>query len=294
MISMTGFAWREWAGKDISLSVEIKGYNNRFLELQVSLPPWISHLEPKVRDLMGSTCGRGKVEVAIRIRETNAPVNVSVNTNAAAAYMRAFSGLAADLGIAADISVPVLIGVEGVLEIEKNRDEERYWSLIEPVLREAVAAFQAERAREGTHTEQDILSEISAIESALQTIAAHIPGLESTIKENIKARFKEITGDGVTIGNGIDENRILAETALLLMKYTVSEEISRLSSHLAEFRAETSRNERPGKKLDFLCQEINREINTIGSKSVILEVSRAVVEMKECLENVREQLRNVE
>jgi uncharacterized protein (TIGR00255 family) len=161
--------------------------------------------------------------------------------------------------------------------------------LIEPVLREAAAAFQTERTREGKHTEQDILSEISAIESALQTITAHIPGLESAIKENIKARFKEITGEGI-----IDENRILAETALLLMKYTVSEEISRLSSHLAEFRTETSRNERPGKKLDFLCQEINREINTIGSKSAILEVSRAVVEMKECLENVREQLRNVE
>jgi uncharacterized protein (TIGR00255 family) len=287
---MTGFAWREWTGRDISLSVEIKGYNNRFLELQVSLPPWLSHLEPKVRDLMGSICGRGKVEVTIRIRETNAPVNVTVNANAAAAYMQALSGLAADLGIAANINVPVLIGMEGVLEVEKNRDEERYWSLIEPVLREAAAAFQAERNREGKHTEQDILSEISAIESALQTITAHIPTLENSIKENIKSRFKELIGDGVIL----DENRVLAETAMLLMKYTVSEEISRLSSHLAEFRAETARNERPGKKLDFLCQEINREINTIGSKSVILEVSRAVVAMKECLENVREQLRNVE
>ncbi|MDR1869273.1 MAG: DUF1732 domain-containing protein, partial [Treponema sp.] len=127
------------------------------------------------------------------------------------------------------------------------------------------------------------------IEVSLQTVAAHIPALENSIKENIKTRFKELVGDGV-----IDDNRILAETAVLLMKYTVSEEISRLSSHLAEFRAETAKNERPGKKLDFLCQEINREINTIGSKSAILEVSRAVVDMKESLENIREQLRNVE
>jgi len=292
MISMTGFAYREWAGADISLSIEIKGYNNRFLELQVNLPPWLACMEPKVRSLIGSMCGRGKVEVWIKVREINAPLNVTVNTNAARAYMEALSVLAADLGVDAQLSVPVLIGMEGVLEVEKKRDEGRYWDVIEPVLKEAVCAFQEERIREGKHTEEDILNSINNIESALQTVSSHIPALENSIKENIKTRFKELAGDG---GAGlIDENRILAETAILLMKYTISEEIARLSSHLAEFRAETVKNERPGKKLDFLCQEINREINTIGSKSAILEVSRAVVEMKESLENAREQLRNVE
>jgi uncharacterized protein (TIGR00255 family) len=295
---MTGFAWREWAGEDISVTVEIKGYNNRFLDLQVGLPPWLSFMEPKVRELIGTACGRGKVETAIRVREINAPVSVSVNTNAARAYMNAFSALAGDLGIEAPLSVTVLTGMEGVLEVEKNRDGTRYWGMIEPVLKEALSVFQAERVREGKHTEEDILNSISAIESALEIVSSHVADLENSIKENIRSRFKEIIGEG-GIGNGvgcgnIDENRILAETAVLLMKYTISEEVSRLSSHLAEFRAETARNERPGKKLDFLCQEINREINTIGSKSALLEVNRAVVEMKESLENVREQLRNVE
>jgi uncharacterized protein (TIGR00255 family) len=211
-----------------------------------------------------------------------------VNVNAANAYMRAISDLASGLGINEKLSITALIGMEGVLDIEKSRDEERYWSLVEPVLRDAAGAFRTEQIREGKHTEEDILNSISCIESYLQTVTAHIPALESSIKENIKARFKDLSG------SDIDENRVLAETAILLMKYTVSEEISRLSSHLAEFRAETEKNDRPGKKLDFLCQEINREINTIGSKSAILEVSRAVVEMKEALENVREQLRNVE
>ena len=292
MISMTGFAYREWAGEDISLAIEIKGYNSRFLELQVNLPPWLACMEPKVRSLMGSVCGRGKVEVWIRVKEINAPLNVTVNTNAARSYMNALSSLAADLGIDAQLSVSTLIGMEGVLEVEKKRDEGRYWDVIEPVLKEAACVFQEERIREGKHTEEDILNSINNIESALQTVSSHIPTIENSIKENIKARFKELTGDGVS--GLIDENRILAETAVLLMKYTISEEIARLSSHLAEFRAETAKNERPGKKLDFLCQEINREINTIGSKSVILEVSHAVVEMKESLENVREQLRNVE
>jgi len=289
MISMTGFAYREWTGEDISLAIEIKGYNNRFLELQVNLPPWLACMEPKVRALMGSICGRGKVEVWIRVKEINAPLDVTVNTHAARAYREALSALAADLGIDAQLSVSTLISMEGVLEVEKKRDEGRYWDVIEPVLKEAAGIFQEERIREGKHTEEDILNAIGKIEVSLQTVAAHIPALENSIKENIKTRFRELVGDGV-----IDDNRILAETAVLLMKYTISEEISRLSSHLAEFRAEAAKNERPGKKLDFLCQEINREINTIGSKSAILEVSRAVVDMKESLENIREQLRNVE
>jgi len=288
MISMTGFAYREWTGENISLSVEIKGCNNRFLELQVYLPPWLSYMEPKVREIISGVCGRGKVDITIRIKEINAPLNVTVNSGAARAYMEALSVLAADLGIDAHLSVPALIGMEGVLETEKIRDEQRYWKVIEPVLRETASLFQAERLREGKHTQEDILNAVSAIESALQIVSSHIGELENSIKENIKTRFEEISG------GAIDENRILAETAVLLMKYTISEEVSRLSSHLAEFRAEAARNERPGKKLDFLCQEINREINTIGSKSAILEVNRAVVEMKESLENIREQLRNVE
>jgi uncharacterized protein (TIGR00255 family) len=117
---MTGFAWREWAGEDISLAVEIKGYYNRFLELQVSLPPWLSFMEPKVRELIGTVCGRGKVEAVIRVKEINAPVNVSVNKNAARAYMDALSGLASDLGIDAPLSVTQLTEMEGVLEVEKK------------------------------------------------------------------------------------------------------------------------------------------------------------------------------
>jgi len=288
MTSMTGFAYKEWANEDISISVQIKGYNNRFLEIFVNTPPWLPLMEQRVRDIINGLCRRGKIEVSIRVKETNAPMTITVNENAANAYMGAISGLASKLGLDEKVSITALINMEGVLDIEKNRDDERYWSLIEPVLTEAAGIFRAERLREGKHTEEDILKSISRVESSLQTVAAHVPALESSIKENITARFREIS-------NGeIDENRVLAETAVLLMKYTVSEEISRLSSHLAEFRAEAAKNGQPGKKLDFLCQEINREINTIGSKSVILEVSRAVVEMKEALENVREQLRNVE
>jgi uncharacterized protein (TIGR00255 family) len=288
MISMTGYAYREKAGDDISLSVEIKGYNNRFLEICVNVPPWLSSLEPKIRAYITGLCGRGKIEVQVRMREHNAPVSVSVNTEAARAYQDAISVLIAGLGINEKPALSTLLELEGVIEVERNRNDERYWKTIEPVLKEAGGAFKAERIREGKHTKEDVLNSISRIERELTSIVSFGPAIEASIKENIKTRFTELLGDQ------IDENRVLSETAVLLMKYTISEEISRLGSHLAEFRTETAKNLRPGKKLDFLCQEINREINTIGSKSAVLEVSRAVVEMKEALENVREQLRNVE
>ena len=288
MVSMTGYAYREKTGHDLSVSVEIRSYNSRYLEMFVNLPPFLSMLEMKIREQIASVCGRGKVEVFIRVREHNAPVNISVNANTARAYYNAINVLAKELGIKEKPGLAALLEMDGVLEIEKNRDEQRYWQEIEPLLREAVQAFCIEREREGKHTEEDILANLGKIESSVKNISSFVSVIENNIKENIRTRFAEI------LGSQIDENRILAETASLLLKYTISEEISRLNSHLAEFRTEAEKNPRPGKKCDFLCQEINREINTIGSKSAIIEVSGEVVRMKETLENIREQLRNIE
>jgi uncharacterized protein (TIGR00255 family) len=285
---MTGYAYREISGEEMTLSVEIKGYNSRFLEIYVNIPPWLSGLEPSVRNYMSSRIGRGKIETTIRLREHRGKLSVSVNTEAALAYEKAISLLAQSLGSNEKPGLSLILGMEGVLETEKSRDDDRYWKQIEPVLKNASEVFEAERVREGQHTEADILSHLGSIESSVKTVASCAPALEISIKENLKKRFTEL------LGNQIDESRILAETAVLLMKYTISEEISRLSSHLSEFRAETKRNPSPGKKLDFLCQEINREINTIGAKTTVLEVSREVVKMKDALENIREQLRNVE
>jgi uncharacterized protein (TIGR00255 family) len=285
---MTGYGYKERQDRELSLSVEIRSYNNRFLEISVFLPSYLSALEPAVREYIGSRCRRGKVELSVRLKEHNADIAVTVNQAAVRAYGEAIGVLAGTLGIDEKPSLGILMDMEGVLEIEKTRNDERYWALIEPVLKEALEQFDAGRIREGKHTEEDILSHIAVLESSMELICSHAPDLERSIRENLKSRFSELLGDQ------IDENRILAETAVLLMKYTISEEISRLASHLGEFRAEIARNPAPGKKLDFLCQEINREINTIGSKTPVLEVSRAVVTMKDALENVREQLRNVE
>jgi len=288
MISMTGYAYKEKTGQDLSASVEIKGCNSRYLEIAVNLPPWLSMYESKIREKINSCCGRGKVDIFIRVREQNVPVSVNINKNAVRAYHDAINDIAKELEINEKPNLQTLLEMESVLEIEKNRDADHYWNEIEPLLDDAVKDFCIEREREGKFTEKDIISHIDSIESSLKKVTSFTPVIEQTLKENIKTRFTEL------LGNQVDENKVLAETASLLLKYTISEELSRLTSHLGEFKKETEKNTRPGKKLDFLCQEINREINTIGSKSAIIEVTNEVVTMKETLENIREQLRNVE
>jgi len=287
VISMTGYAYCEKNGENLSASVEIKGYNSRYLEIYVNLPPWLSAPEMRIRSLVSSACGRGKIEIHVRAHMHNAPVKIDVNKSAAKAYYDAITVLKKELGIRKKINLSLILGMEGVLEIEKNRDDD-CWQEIEPVFKEALKNFCGEREREGKHTEEDILKHLEIIENSIKTTASFAPVIENTIKENIKSRFNEL------LGGQVDENKVLSETASLLLKYTISEEISRMNSHLNEFRAEINKNSKPGKKLDFLCQEINREINTIGSKSAIIEVSAEVVRMKEALENIREQLRNVE
>ena len=288
MKSMTGYAYRETVNENVTVSVEIKGYNNRFLDLSVHIPPWLSSLENGIRKYLSSRFARGKLDVSVRLREENANVLVSVNESAVRAYKTAIEKLNNVLGLKETPGMELILGLEGVMEIEKNKDMEKYWAFIEPVLSVAADQFDAERLREGMHTREDILSYIVILEEAVKNIAPHAPLVEKAIKDNLRERFTELLGDK------IDENRILTETAVLLMKYTIAEELARLASHISEFRLEIDRNPSPGKKLDFLSQEIGREINTIGSKTPLLEVSREVVEMKNALENIREQLRNIE
>ena len=288
MKSMTGYAYHESINDNITVSVEIKSYNHRFLDIYIHMPSWLSALENDIRSYMAGRFIRGKIEAGIRIRDKNHDVIVSVNETAAAEYEKAFRGLAKFLNINEEPGLGMIIGMEGVLETDFNRDTEKYRKLIEPVLAFAVDQLEAERIREGKNTKDDILSHLAILEESVEVINSHVPELEAALKENLRTRFNDL------LGERIDENRILAETAVLLVKYSISEELSRLSSHLTEFRLEIERNGSPGKKLDFLSQEINREINTIGSKTPVLEVTRAVISMKSALEDIREQLKNVE
>jgi uncharacterized protein (TIGR00255 family) len=292
MRSMTGFACAEKQSGVTSVFVEIKSYNNRFLELCVNLNSQLSSLEPRIRRIINERCKRGKIEVNIREKKENSHFSVCINTEAVRAYNTAVtkikSLLPSDIYAGEKIPLETLLKLDGIIEIEKeNEDESDAWKNIKDVFFEAFEKFETERNREGCNTKENILSYITILEKSRDKIASFLPRIEQSIKDNIKLRLAEFTVD-------VDENRILAETALLMMKYTIAEEISRLSSHLSGFRTEIDRNDSSGKKLDFISQEINREINTIGSKTPFIEVSRVVIDMKDAVENIREQLRNVE
>jgi uncharacterized protein (TIGR00255 family) len=290
MKSMTGYAYVEKTVKNNTVSVEIRGYNNRFLETIVSLPSMMYAAESRVRKAVAEKCGRGKIEVYVRLRGLSGLRKPSINKDAVRMYVTLFETLAEMAGSQEKAAVRDLIAAEGVLE--ENTDVcigVEAWEIIREPLQMALVLLDAERKREGENTQKNILSFLANLEQSERRIKANVPKEEAQLKETVQKKFVEMTR-----GLAIDDTRLLSEVALLVMKYTVSEELARLESHFAEFWADVKSPESLGKKLDFYCQEIGREVNTIGSKSQSVEVVREVVSMKENLENIREQLRNVE
>jgi uncharacterized protein (TIGR00255 family) len=295
---MTGYAYKEISGETSAnpregaeervLSIEIKSYNSRFLDLSVYMPGFLGRIESRVRDAAKDRIQRGKVDINIRIRENSSSMTVSPDINAAKNYHDAIEQIARHLGHKDAVPLSLIVAQEGVLRSERESDPETYWQWIEPVLTQALTEFDDDRKREGENLTQDILAMTARIEKSLETITSWMPEMEKLFKDNITARFKELLGDAV------DEQRVMQETAAMLMKYTINEEAVRLGSHLSALRQEIEHNPAPGKKIDFICQEINREINTIGSKNQILEVGKEVIDAKDALENIREQIRNIE
>ncbi|MDR3249422.1 MAG: YicC family protein, partial [Treponema sp.] len=172
---MTGYAYRELQEKEYTLSVEIRSYNSRFLEIYINLPPYLSPLEQGIRELVAGTCTRGKIELMLRYRELDAPLKVTVNREAAAAYKDAINTLAETLHINEQPDLKTIIGQEGVLEIERIRDEGRYWERIAPLVKTVLLSFDTERVREGQHTQAHVLSQILLIENSLTQITAYAP-----------------------------------------------------------------------------------------------------------------------
>lgn len=288
MISMTGFGHAEYNDERIQFTLDIKTYNNRYIDLILNIPSPLNQLESRIRSLVGDYVRRGRIELVIRMKELEEDCEVLVDQKAAAAYHEAFWALAKNLDLEGKPSLDHLLTQDGVLKMVKKRDVERSWIILEQMLKEALVQMNEDRAREGKNTQSDIQGQVDFLSECLETIRTESPEIDSLVKTGLKNRFQEV------MGNELDENRILSEVAAYLVRYDINEEISRLASHLAEFNKLIISDDAVGKKLDFLSQEINREINTIGSKTPLIKISRLVVEMKDALEKIREQLRNVE
>lgn len=288
MTSMTGYSYVETSTETSTVSVEIKSVNSRFLDLTINLPPYLNQLESSFRAIISEKVVRGKIDVYIRVKENESDIEIAADTNAAKAYLDAIKKIADATGYSSDIPLSLIISQPGVLNTNQNYDVEKYGQMISPVLKEALDKFCADRKREGENLKKDLLSKLSKLEECAAFFKEWQPKMETNFKEQITAKFKELLAEQV------DENRIMTETAAMLVKYTINEEIVRLHSHLAAMKTEIENNPAPGKKLDFLCQEANREINTIGSKNQFAEVGAMVIASKDSLENIREQAKNVE
>jgi uncharacterized protein (TIGR00255 family) len=288
MTSMTGFGHGEFRDARVQMVLELRSYNNRYLELSINLPYSLKQLEPQVREFLSARIQRGKIEFYLSVIELEDTSDIHVDHARVSASMAALEELRRLAGLHERPALSHLIGLEGVLKTVSRKDPEALWALVTPLLERVFADFDASRAAEGRKTQADIGKSAAEIRAQVSLIESRIPDIEVRIKTGLRERFRELLGDGV------DETRILAETAVQLMRGDINEEVQRLKAHLESLEAALEKSGPQGKRLDFVCQELGREINTIGSKSMMLEIDQAVIAVKDSLEKVREQLRNVE
>lgn len=289
MISMTGYGASGFEDEQITLSVEIKSYNNRYLDISFYMPPILSEFEADMRSLVRSNVSRGHVDVNIRLKQLESDAQVHVDTTLAARYAEAFRRVASETGISEAPQLAYILEAEGVVTLLKHQDVHEFREVVFRQLSLALDEFCAARKKEGEQTRRDIYTLLASFERSFQRVDKLSDQIEEKLYHMLVDRFEGL------LGNEYDQSRILQEVGVLLVKHSVNEELERIKTHLKHFREILEQSGTAvGKKLDFLCQELNREVNTIASKSPLGEVNAAVVEMKESLENIREQLRNVE
>jgi uncharacterized protein (TIGR00255 family) len=290
--SMTGFGRAEASKNGISATVEIRGVNSRYLDITTRLPRTLSQREKDVKEIVRSYVSRGSMTIGVTLEEdSDGPLAVSVNKPAARAYMKLLTELRKAAKIRETVKLEHLLKFSEVLEVphDTESDEER-WSVVSGVLRAALEDFGAMRRKEGQELASDLKPRIERLNETVATIerlsTARIPAERKRLNERISQLLEDKTI--------IDQNRLELEIALLADKLDVTEECVRFRSHNKFFLEAVASEESAGRKLNFLVQEMNREANTIGSKTNDAEIAHLVVRIKEELEKIREQLQNVE
>lgn len=290
--SMTGYARSERIKEGLTVTVDIRSYNSRYLDVVLNILHRYLSLEDKIKSIISDRVERGRVEIKIYIiDDSEEAVAFEVNNIRAAAYYNALMQLKNGLNIDSQVSLDLLAGVGGVIKpVENIRNMEDCWPVVKDCIDEAMGNVVAMRKKEGDFIAGDIIKRLNYIEGVVDKIEMESSGLLSLYQERLKDRISVLT-KGMA---DIDPERIAQEAALLAAKSDISEEIVRIASHIKQFRAIMDSEEPAGRKLNFLLQELNREINTIGSKAGKAQLSYMVVDIKSELEKIREQMQNVE
>ncbi|MEA4831458.1 MAG: YicC/YloC family endoribonuclease [Oscillospiraceae bacterium] len=290
--SMTGYGKSVVKTDSSEISFELKSVNNRFLDTSLHLPRTYSFAEDKIKKLISSKIARGKIDAYLNITRTeSSDTLVTLDESLLRQYVAALKKIAALEGVKDDISVSTIARYSDIFtQTAAPENEENLFLLIEPAVSDAIDSFVGMRVFEGQRLYKDILSKLSELEEDVLTIEKLYPESVKSYYDRLFAKLSELLES-----RQIDQSRIVTEAAVFADRVSADEEITRLKSHIAQFISILkTENEPVGKKLDFLVQEMNREINTIGSKCNMLEITRLVIDVKSIIEKIREQIQNIE
>lgn len=288
---MTGFGRGEASGNEYQFTIELKSVNHRFLEVVVRLPKIYGAFEDRIRKIIQQNVKRGRIEVYLNITETQEKKRlVKVDKDLALSYDKTLKELAVELDTVYEPDVFRLASLPEVLVIEEPEiDLESIWEVCSQALTLALDGFMAMRRIEGRRLSEDILSRLNLLSSEIEKIVARTDQVVFDYQKRLQERIQILIGEAV-----VDEARMANEVAVFAERASITEELVRLDSHLMQCRSAFNNDEALGRKLDFMIQEMNREINTIGSKANDLVISQIVVILKSELEKVREQIQNIE
>jgi uncharacterized protein (TIGR00255 family) len=289
---MTGFGTATAEVPGGRFAVEVRSVNHRFSEVQIRLPRDLLGLEDRARAIVQERVRRGRVEVIVtRDESTRRPRTVRADAELAAAYARALRELASAIGATGEVTIDRIAAFPDVLRVEDDRpDVEAARAPLEAAIRSAADALVAMRAAEGARLAADLLERIAGLETMAAAVAGRSRDVVRAYAERLRTRLAELLAE-----TPVEEGRIAAELAVFADRSDITEELTRLRSHLVQFRQTvTEEDGAVGRKLDFLLQEMGRETNTIGAKANDLEITRAIIAMKSELESLREQAQNVE
>ena len=290
MKSMTGFGRARLERENRTYNIEIKSVNHRYNDITVKMPKGISYLEEKVKKEISSKISRGKVDVYITFDNNSSEgKNIKINKEIASIYIKELKTLAQENDIKEDIYVTEIFKFPDVLSIENVEDEELIWSELYTCLDNAITSLMEMRKREGNKIKEDLEKRIEKISEKVNEISTYSTRLVEEYVVKLETRIKEILNTDV-----VDKDRLAQEIVIYADKCSVEEEITRLKSHMIQFKELINMDTPIGKKIDFLIQEMNRETNTIGSKSGNLLITNLVIDIKTELEDIREQVQNIE
>ncbi len=289
--SMTGFGRAEYKEEELEVVVEIRSLNHRFLEVEVRGPKSVLAFEQDIKELVRSRVSRGRISATIVLKgEPEAAVALTLDKPLAATYVRLLRELKDDLGINGEVGLQQLLSFPEIFTVESTKpSDDQAWRCIRKTVERALDDLIDMRLREGEEIKKDLVARVNAIDEMVRRIEAHSQAKSQEVFQKLKQRVHELVS-----GETLDDGRLEMEVALLAERVDVTEECIRFKSHNTLFRELLEKETSEGRKLNFLLQEMHREANTIGAKASDSQIAHWVVEIKEEVEKLREQIQNIE